>query len=419
MNAKPMQTIYQGLSARQTLKSLTVKSPTQRIIRPVTLVPPIPSLQSLKLTDIDPLCYPDDFSLLLLHSKKLEELNLHFNPRMRDQGEPSINLHAIFGKCIAAGYKIRLKRMGLQNLYVMNHGELNTAVETKNLERISFINCIDLQNSKTIFFDRTWAAEAQKAPLDFPRNIKRMRGDGIDRKHAELLAQCTAIEEFISVSKTRQAYSKSNTTSSSKDSRESSNGISPPEKPVAVSLSSPSTPTAPSQQESISVASLYLAVLIKHHSHSLRIVLLHDQWQLGRTMTENFVKNCPNLEQFGFALEDNDITIMDNMIQFAPKVWAVRVLQTGPIDENDALFHSDLKLLALSTTLVKERYKNIRWMGIGNTAYKVRSGTVRIEVEAVGARIVQNAPKIRRDVKEVSWEDASHVEIFGLDVMAL
>lgn len=337
---------------------------------------------------------------------------------MREQGEPSINLHALFGKCIAAGYKIRLKRMGLQNLYVMNHGELSQSVMTKNLESMSFLNCVDLQNSKTIFFDRTWTQENHAASLDFPKNIKRMRGDGIDRKHAELLAQCVAIEEFYFVNKTRQAGNKSTTSSSSKGSRESSNGvsgISPPEK----GASAPSTPTAPSQQESVSVASLYLAVLMKHHGHSLKIVLLHDQWQLGRTTMENFVKSCPNLEQFGFALEDNDIMIMNNMILYAPKLWAMRILASSPIDENDPLYHTDLKKLALSTCLVQERFKNIRWVGVGIDAYMVRPGNVRVDVEAEGARMVRDAPKIRRDIKQVPWEEALHVEIFGMDVMAL
>ncbi|MBE7180580.1 MAG: hypothetical protein INR71_05095, partial [Terriglobus roseus] len=59
MHAKPMQTIYQGLALRPTLTALRVKCPNQRITRPTYVVPPIRTLKSLWITDMDPLCYPD------------------------------------------------------------------------------------------------------------------------------------------------------------------------------------------------------------------------------------------------------------------------------------------------------------------------------------------------------------------------
>lgn len=77
-------------------------------------------LRKFKATDIDPLCYPDDISMLLLGSKKLEDLRLHFSPRMRREAECSLNLDTFFGRCLRAGYSIPLKHLGMQNFYGPN-----------------------------------------------------------------------------------------------------------------------------------------------------------------------------------------------------------------------------------------------------------------------------------------------------------
>ena len=89
LDTKPLNTVYQGLMHKPWLISLTLRCQTKRTLRPTTIIPPLPNLKTLIVYDIDPLCYPDDISLLLLSAKKLENLKLHYNPRMRDMAEES------------------------------------------------------------------------------------------------------------------------------------------------------------------------------------------------------------------------------------------------------------------------------------------------------------------------------------------
>ena len=87
LNTKPLQSVYEGLMHKPSLTSLTLRCPTRRIPRPATAIPPLPHLTTFVIYDIDPLCYPDNISLLMLTAKRLANLKMHWSPRMRDSGE--------------------------------------------------------------------------------------------------------------------------------------------------------------------------------------------------------------------------------------------------------------------------------------------------------------------------------------------
>lgn len=99
LDCKPLKTLYLGLSTNHTLTNLSINFPSSRVPRPSVLLMPIPNLRVFKASGIDPLCYPDDFDLLLLGSKKLEDVRLHFSPRMRREADPTLNLETYFGRC--------------------------------------------------------------------------------------------------------------------------------------------------------------------------------------------------------------------------------------------------------------------------------------------------------------------------------
>lgn len=120
LDFKPLKTLYQGLQLSSTLTSLTLKFPSTRDPRPSVIIPPIANLRKLKASDIDPLCYPDDISMLLLGSKKLEDLRMHFSPRMRREAECSLQLDTYFGRCLRADYQIPLKHLAIQNFFGPN-----------------------------------------------------------------------------------------------------------------------------------------------------------------------------------------------------------------------------------------------------------------------------------------------------------
>src|SRR5271163_5021369 len=117
MNMKLLSNVYAGLAHLQHLTDLRIRFPSNRSPRPVTTIPGMPRLRSLTVTDIDPLCYPDDISTLIYESEKLEALKLHWSPRMRDAGEPSVHLQSYFRRNIAERKKLHLRNIGFYNLY--------------------------------------------------------------------------------------------------------------------------------------------------------------------------------------------------------------------------------------------------------------------------------------------------------------
>ena len=140
LDSKPLKTLYQGLASYNTLTTLTLKFPNTREPRPSVMIPPMANLRKFKATDIDPLCYPDDISMLLFGSKRLEDLRLNFSPRMRQDAECSLSLDAYFGRCFRAGYSIKLKHFGVQNFYGPNTQVGRSKSCLKGLDRRTIAN---------------------------------------------------------------------------------------------------------------------------------------------------------------------------------------------------------------------------------------------------------------------------------------
>ena len=140
LNTKMLETVYMGLAQLPRLTSLNIRFPSSRHPRPTIVIPPMPHLRRLKVTDIDPLCYPDDISTLLWKSKKLRELNMHWSPRMRNAQEPSVMLHDYFRKCIAAKEPMKVKKIALQNLYALHSEEFNVAFDPRTVEDVTILN---------------------------------------------------------------------------------------------------------------------------------------------------------------------------------------------------------------------------------------------------------------------------------------
>ena len=92
LDTKLQPNLYAGLAAMKNLRKLRLRFPSSRLPQPTFEVPALPNLESFIFTHYDPLCYPDDISRMLLHTTKLSELQLHFSPRMREAGEPTVQL---------------------------------------------------------------------------------------------------------------------------------------------------------------------------------------------------------------------------------------------------------------------------------------------------------------------------------------
>ncbi|KAF1986461.1 hypothetical protein K402DRAFT_332883 [Aulographum hederae CBS 113979] len=381
LDTKPMYTVYQGLAVRPNLTSLRIRFPTIRIPRPVTSIPPFPDLKSLKLYDIDPLCYPDDISLLLLHSKKLEDLALDWNPRMRDEGEPSIHLHSLFGKCIRANYKLQLKSLALANLYTPNYDEFEAVVSPSALHSLTFINSIS-RDPMTVFFDDAWRRR-KHLPED-QRHWKFFRSDGIDRESAAMLAQLSGLEELYLVNVRRPSSKQSprnlNVNNANSPSTRSPSSVASPITPstngaAAAMASHQATPTA-----NASLAAEYLAAITTQHSANMRSLLLHEDWQLNEDAALHLLRACPNLEQLGLAVGGDAHVLLRKLMAAGPKLWAIKLLMkpVGPLYEVMQEAGEENHRKVLSYEFCKNMYRRLKWFGMAGMIFEV-GGLVEVE----------------------------------------
>lgn len=318
LNTKMLETVYMGLAQLPRLTSLNVRFPSSRHPRPTIVIPPMPHLRRLKLTDIDPLCYPDDISTLLWKCKRLKELNMHWSPRMRNAQEPSVMLHDYFRKCVAAREPLAVRKIALQNLYALHSEEFNIAFDPNTVEDVTVLNNTgsDGPSFMNTFVDRSWPTNPPNSRLQ----IKCMRQDALSKRHAEFLANFTGLEKLYFVNPPRDA-----------------NDVISPRPPNSSSPPSFADHTYPhSDSPTISspnpanlqliMRDNYLNAIVTNHASTLRHLLLPSRWPLSASTLARLVHASPNLEQFAFATELNSMETLGLILPFLRKLIALRLL---------------------------------------------------------------------------------------------
>jgi hypothetical protein len=368
-------------------------------------MPGIPSLKSLHLINIDPLCYPDDPSLLLVQSKNLTTLKLEWSPRMRREREPSVSLQNLFNRCLRANHKIPLKHLGLKNLYARKDVEMDQAINQRTVETVSFINCVDPADQATVFIDRTWMLHAPPSEELF-ENMKSLRIDRLDVHHGQPLANFSNFESIFLVSPER---SPSNATSATNGNGHTNGHVSA----SASASPSPSTPNTPSTTEHertmVTSGSAYIAAITTRHGSTIRKLLLSNLWALSAPVVMNIVKSCPNLEQLGLAIESNDVDILEAAMPFAKNLKALRLL----VRENDETWRKiesvgdEIHCYALGQKCAKEPFRKLRWLGMGPKIYELRE------------TVMEEGKPARRVVRPVTIDEVKHIEIWSLDNLDL
>ena len=315
LNTKMLETVYMGLAQLPRLTSLNIRFPSSRHPRPTIVIPPMPHLRRLKVTDIDPLCYPDDISTLLWKSKKLRELNMHWSPRMRNAQEPSVMLHDYFRKSIAAKEPMKVKKIVLQNLYALHSEEFNVAFDPRTVEDVTILNNTgsDGPNFMNTFVDRSWPTNPPNERL----KIKCMRQDALSKRHAEFIANFTGLEKLYFVNTPRDANDIVN-----------SPVLTPPSsdnfQPAAVN--SPVGSPASSSNVQLSLRDNYLNAIMTNHCATLRHLLLPSRWPLSASTLARLVHASPQLEQLAFASDFPSMDSLGLILPFLRKLVALRLL---------------------------------------------------------------------------------------------
>ncbi|KAK5117781.1 hypothetical protein LTR85_008756 [Meristemomyces frigidus] len=387
LDSKPLKTLYQGLSAHTTLTSLSIKCPTSKVPRPSVMVPAMPNLRVFKVTDIDPLCYPDDISMLLLHSRRLEDLRLHFSPRMRREAEPSVSLHTYFGRCWNAGYRLRVKHFALQSFFGVSMEGAEAIWDPDTCKSTTFIDTFGGTgaNPRNVYVDDTW----KNIPTDMKTDCRIVRINEVAPQHVELMRRAIGQECLYIINAKRPK------TEDTDDS------------PTSTLITPGDTP--PADEEMAQLGKEYLYVLTRHHGQTLKHLLLHDQWAFGPEDVGDLVRYCPNLEQLGLALNSSNHATMRLLMPFLPKLKAVRILHNEWLAEHMRVISHEDRLAGMSADLWKAGAQQLEWIGIADAVYKCGKNYQAAKADGT--------TEWRREVTMASRADVQHVEIWSLDVL--
>lgn len=330
LNTKMLETVYAGLTQLPRLTSLTIRFPSTRHPQPTFVLPGMPHLRCLKITDIDPLCYPDDIATMLVKSKKLRELKLHWSPRMRIAQEPSVSLHDYFRKCIAAKQPLPVKNLCFQNMYAFHSEEFNIAFDPTTVEDVTFLSGTDNIGFVNTFVENSWPTVPPHKKL----KLKSIRMDALSKRNSEFLGNFKGLERLYFVNVTADSSDYLN--SPRPGAWSALSALTPPvsEYPNGTTGNSP----ASQLNMALSVRDIYMTNITMNHGASLRHLLLPSKWPLSTAMIARLVHSCPNLEQLALATELSSMESLGMLVPFLRELVALRLLipagspapQTGP-----------------------------------------------------------------------------------------
>lgn len=378
----------------------------------------MPHLQSLTVTDIDPLCYPDDIASVLFGSPKLDTLKLHWSPRMRDVGEPSIHLHSYFRHNIAAKKKLKMKHIGFYNLFALTGPEIEGVFDYSNLQSMTMLNSFgsdetaSAKSSLATFIDGSWTR-----PPEGLVEVRSVRHDKTSKKFGNRLSDLYGLEKIYLVNARHIP---------------SQNGHHPPDpSPTSISTTSSnhsepqyhSSESAPCTLTASSKAlrDLYLDVIISNHGPTLKHLILPDRWPLPNRLIARLFNACPNITQLALAVEFKEhFAGMRLLLPFLKKIWAVRILMpsagTAP--------HEDVKRLEsvvstedeeheeqMGRELAGDELPHLKYVGMGWKVFELGGLYQKTVTNEDG----QEETVVRRRVKRVDSDVVKDVEIWKMD----
>lgn len=396
LNIKMLPAVWHGLAQRNSLTKLTVRFPSSRHPRPLTLVPPMPNLQHLKITEIDPLCYPDDISLLLLGSKKLRHLKLHWSPRMREARELSTHESAYFGRCATAGYSIPLRTIAVQNLYTYHDISGCNLFDHTFVEEVTFLNSTGGlgDDPGTVFVDQhSW----RKSEEDPPENLKMLRVDKVSHQQCSFLSNIKGLERLylIGPQPPRGRGIKDTTP----------NGGTPlPNSPA----SNYSSPGSTDNSNIMALKDDYIEAITKNNGRTLKHLLLLPQWRLTNDDIALITRQCPNLEQLGIGAEYSNFQHLRLLVPFLKNLKILRILSSP----DDPSFVNKMREIddrgmhekRLADETAKWNLSKLQYMELGaeDLIFEIgkREGAKR------GAKNI---------VRKKAWEEVRGFDIWALD----
>ncbi|KAF2493639.1 hypothetical protein BU16DRAFT_592071 [Lophium mytilinum] len=321
LDIRMLDTVYLGL-ANLKISALHLRFPSTRGTQPVTVVPVMPHLVALSVTNIDPSLNQDDISTLLC-SRKLQDLRMQWSPRMVDSKKPCVRLHDYFKRSTGSS-RLRIKKLAFQNLHTETTDDLYRAIDQERIEEVTILNSSSCTFS--MIFHNPSANSRHPSPIAKP-GFKVMRHDKISRAHCDFLGSMMGLEQIYFVNHDARYYIERPSASPPAIFRRGSvdhdmdtirvlpNGTSHP---------SPTFADDPKTQSYLK--DNYFTTILSNHGQWLTHLLLSATWHLSTSMIARLVHTCPNLVQLGYATETSSFDTMTLLIPFLRNLVAIRLL---------------------------------------------------------------------------------------------
>ena len=377
----------------------------------------MPQLHSLTVTHIDPLCYPDDISTLICASKTFDALKLHWSPRMRDAGEPSVQLQSYFRQNIAAKVPLRIKHLGFYNLLALATPELDDVVQHSMVESFTMLNCFGTDEGIAVesaassgsglsaFLDGSWNRPPKQLNM-----FKTVRHDRLNREFARLLGRLHNLEKLYLISARHVPHSP-NGHHQSDPSPTSASSMTPP------NFTPNSGRTTPSLSNT-SLRDVFIDVIVSNHGSTLRHLVLPDRWPLPPPVIARLFRACPNITQLAMALDFSSFEGIRLLLPFLKKLRAIRILvpTTGKeVDEgtfrNVVESDDEVHYKHMGRELVGEEFPHLRYVGMGYKAFEIGG---HYEEKVVNEEGVEETV-LRRRSKRVELDVVKDIEIWKMD----
>jgi hypothetical protein len=423
-----MPTVYNGLSALKNLRSLRMSMPSLRTPQPTTDIPAMKALRRLVITDYDPLCYQDDVSNLIYEAQQLADLQVHFSRRMREAGEPSVQLTHLMRKNIINERKLALKRLGVYNFFGKPEAELTTkAANIATVEDFTSINSFGKDEgdatdlAASTFVDHGWTEGTE---VVMP-GLKVWRVDQLHRGHLRSLRTKKGLKSIYLINArhgqgTASPYSIPSSSDITMVSTLTSANAS---LSTAQSLTrSPTNPSAPTLRD------LYLDTICKFSGSRLQHLIFPHKWTINAAMVAKLIRACPNLTQLSACIECSDVEFTTILLPFLRRLTAVRVsvsptprdcVMMTPEERERHLDTEDFTML-LREWLSGEGYDQLRWVGMGERVWEA-GGWEEVEVAGDTALMEEDgAPRriekvLKRRVRRAQLEEVKDLEIWRMD----
>jgi hypothetical protein len=177
---------------------------------------------------------------------------------------------------------------------------------------------------------------------------------------------------------------------------------------VSSATTTPSNPSTPGW-EPAALTRVYIDALTQVQGPSLRVLLLSDEFALSKEQLGSVIRFCPNLEQFGFALNSGDHHMVRILAPFLAKLQCLRILDNEHAQEHFKIVSEETRMQQMSVGIAEAGNTVVKYLGIADLVYRI--GTLYEAVSDDGT------PEMRRIVERADHADVQKYAIWGSDCL--